>query len=602
MGRLNSEEADDLEGHGDSESTGLMARQYDEHNERLRARYHEHHELQPDEKSGNPDRDSPRRTGRYLPSHTSLVLLSVIFVLCTIIVWQTSIAHSVTPEPITSHHHQLSFVGNPHARSCLCPETPTGRRVCGMYPPAALKRSQTHLGTGQRVKQVITKFQRDRANGSDRRLRVGIMGGSVSACHGVAEHGDMMGPQCYGRILGDWLNERLGGGPAGGGQVVDVQNGAIGGMDASYYAFCGTNHVDPDVDIVILEFDANDQPNQEFVLYFDQLVRVVLAFPSNPAIVILGTWGPLLGHDLGFLTPAWPHLPVALYYDLPYISLLPLISNTYLRFPHSVAGAFFRDDDIHPSAQGHKLLADLMIGYIEGMLCQIDQDEYDALYDQQKWSETENWIGGGAYTLDKAVSFSSLVGRQTFAPLTAGQDPVTENTYDFLSLPHAASVPILPLPNPWSIYNVDQHADDPDSWDYLYKHAKLNPKPFCADANDKNHPLKPRPDSNGWTTMVWRHEKHFWVSDKVGSKLVVDISVNEGRVAVSYLRSATLTPGVAECWVDDNRRGAKRLEGYWEGIRNVPVVEYIDAMVTPGNHYVTCEVRAQMEIVEMERD
>ena len=28
----------------------------------------------------------------------------------------------------------------------------------------------------------------------------------------------------------------------------------------SYYAFCGTHHVPLDVDLVILEFDVNDQP------------------------------------------------------------------------------------------------------------------------------------------------------------------------------------------------------------------------------------------------------------------------------------------------------------------------------------------------------
>ena len=29
---------------------------------------------------------------------------------------------------------------------------------------------------------------------------------------------------------------------------------------SSYYAFCGSNHLHKDSDIVILEFDVNDQP------------------------------------------------------------------------------------------------------------------------------------------------------------------------------------------------------------------------------------------------------------------------------------------------------------------------------------------------------
>lgn len=56
----------------------------------------------------------------------------------------------------------------------------------------------------------------------------------------------------------------------------NVLNGAIGGMDSSYYAFCGvgalgkggvapadddkTHHIDTDTDLIILEFDVNDLP------------------------------------------------------------------------------------------------------------------------------------------------------------------------------------------------------------------------------------------------------------------------------------------------------------------------------------------------------
>lgn len=39
----------------------------------------------------------------------------------------------------------------------------------------------------------------------------------------------------------------------------EFMNGAIGGMDSSYYAFCGTHHIAADSDLIILEFDVNDQ-------------------------------------------------------------------------------------------------------------------------------------------------------------------------------------------------------------------------------------------------------------------------------------------------------------------------------------------------------
>lgn len=46
-----------------------------------------------------------------------------------------------------------------------------------------------------------------------------------------------MGKECYGRIIGDWLDERLGGGESGWGKMVEVKNGAIGGMDARWVVF-----------------------------------------------------------------------------------------------------------------------------------------------------------------------------------------------------------------------------------------------------------------------------------------------------------------------------------------------------------------------------
>lgn len=72
-----------------------------------------------------------------------------------------------------------------------------------------------------------------------RAVKVGILGGSVSACHGVDT--DAMGKSCYSRRIVDWMRERLYGGDEHG--VVAV-NGAIGGMDSRWVnsrsiVFCG---------------------------------------------------------------------------------------------------------------------------------------------------------------------------------------------------------------------------------------------------------------------------------------------------------------------------------------------------------------------------
>lgn len=80
------------------------------------------------------------------------------------------------------------------------------------------------------------------------------------------------------------------------------------------------------------------------------------------------------------------------------------------------------------------------------------------------------------------------------------------------------------------------------------------------------------------------------------------------RIAVYYFRSQKYDLGDANCWVDDNEKGAVRLPGWWKTAYNVaryePIitlrdglnaladhplihvcsVAYIDEKVTPGDH------------------
>ena len=54
--------------------------------------------------------------------------------------------------------------------------------------------------------------------------------------------------------------------------------------------------------------------------FFDQLLRVLSRFKNQPAIVILGAWSPQVAQDVGYADPQMVHLPIAHYYDIPYIS------------------------------------------------------------------------------------------------------------------------------------------------------------------------------------------------------------------------------------------------------------------------------------------
>jgi hypothetical protein len=45
--------------------------------------------------------------------------------------------------------------------------------------------------------------------------------------------------------------------------------------------------------------------------FFDQLLRVILEFHSEPAVIILGTWSPQVATDVGYADPQIIHLPNA---------------------------------------------------------------------------------------------------------------------------------------------------------------------------------------------------------------------------------------------------------------------------------------------------
>lgn len=114
-----------------------------------------------------------------------------------------------------------------------------------------------------------------------------------------------------------------------------------------------SHHIPQDVDLIILEFDLNDQATPAYLAFFDQLLRILLQLPSSPAILILGAWSPLIAQNQGYGDPQVAHLPVAHYYDVPYLSVKRVVWNTYLRWPKDTRETFYQTDGVHPKARGH---------------------------------------------------------------------------------------------------------------------------------------------------------------------------------------------------------------------------------------------------------
>ncbi|WVN89227.1 uncharacterized protein L203_104445 [Cryptococcus depauperatus CBS 7841] len=447
-------------------------------------------------------------------------------------------------------------------QDCICGETDEGRRLCSLYHKEGLRNSRLIQGTGARGFWAV----------ASRHVMVSTQVQTFPKV--TREVQDVIRPSL-------WI---------GSGKHFQ-RNGAIGGMDSSYYAFCGAHHIAANTDLVILEFDVNDQTDPLYQTFFDQLLRALSEFESEPAILILGAWGPLVAQDQGYGDPQIVHAPIALYYDVPYLSLKRLVFNHYLRYPQSMAKAFFQPDMLHANARGHRLLSDLLIAYMESELCMLSR------YGLPTIPPIEDTVSSTNPFSDLIDVLFPLDSLHLVSPSIAPDN--WEETFKLEPLQALAKEKrlfIIPS-NPYVIPHVgiftplrdviDPKQPDPDSGKHITGIAQ--PELFCADANDKLNPMAPT-KAEGWEPFVWNGEKHYWNSSIPGSRITVNIKVNAGQVAVYYFRSQHYDLGDARCWVDDNEKGAVKLAGYWTKQYNTAVVAYIDDKVASGNHYVTCEV------------
>lgn len=329
--------------------------------------------------------------------------------------------------------------------------------------------------------------------------------------------------------------------------------------------------------------------------FFDQLLRVLLEFESQPAIVILGSWSPQVAQDQGYGDPQIVHLPIAHYYDIPYVSLKRLIFNHYTRYPQSTAKTFFLADQLHPNARGHRLLSDILVSYLESQLCLLDHyglpvvppiEHTIATSDPSSSLIDVNFDMPQPLRVDGAVDWTK--------PPDGWEETFNEDNLEAIgnerrlfALPQTPyAIPFFPMFAPL-VESIDPNKPDPSSPSHILDLRQ--PELFCADANDAKNPMQPT-SHEGWEPFVWNGEKHYWVSSEVDARIRVEVKVNAGRIAVYYFRSQHYDLGDALCWVDDNEKGAIRLSGYWTKQYNMAVVDYIDRNVTSGDHYVTCKI------------
>lgn len=214
-----------------------------------------------------------------------------------------------------------------------------------------VQRSFVSFGNTYRLENKLSKA----AQGE--KITVAYLGGSIT--EGVGGTPDT----CYAKLSYNYIAENF-----GVGDNVEYVNAGVSGTPS----ILGNLRVKKDVldknaDIVFVEFAVNDGMEQLYKESYESLIRTILKQDNEPAVILLFTVTKT-GHT------CQPHMSeIGDYYGLPMISVPDAIQ------PEIEAGnmtwADYSDDDAHPNAEGHKMVAEFIEYYFETLKARNAVDE-----------------------------------------------------------------------------------------------------------------------------------------------------------------------------------------------------------------------------------
>ncbi|POW13995.1 hypothetical protein PSTT_03349 [Puccinia striiformis] len=455
----------------------------------------------------------------------------------------------------------------------FCPTFGETDELGQVYGSQALLKTRTHVGSSDRIRRVIRRAM------AGLPITIGILGGSISSCHGLdatAAHplGNPIGPNCYPHRIFTWLNDVFPH-PAN-----ELTNGALRRTGTAYYGFCSAMHLPDRVDLVIVEFDTEDPQND-----FDDRSTDPITSASTGSTSRNLTWTlcPSIPERTRFYwsREVW-HSAVAHFYDVPHLTVKGLLYEEYLANPEKVAQSYFIDP-VLANAKGHELLADTVISFLESEICTV----WDEAALEADLAGLSPPVLGDASLMSgsQANTAPSLLGGKG---LRKGSEPGAEGGDESsLGLSKTAKAGYSKVP----AYRIH---DKPHT---LAGFREI--KPSCASANDLINPLPQSVFINsGWSPVAPKldaeDERHYWFSEKPGSLIKIPLKVSGGDIAVYYQKGPKKDGwGTVKCWVDDNVAGSVEIEGFWDQDHAKPVISQVDRGVGKGSHYVVCELQGK---------
>lgn len=208
-----------------------------------------------------------------------------------------------------------------------------------------------NCGNWYRIKQTMRKA----AKGD--RITVGFLGGSITqGCLSSTPE------TCYAYLVYEWWKRKF---PQA---EVKYVNAGIGGTTSQF----GVARVDSDllshhVDFTTVEFSVNDDNTDHFMETYEGLIRRIYDSEDKPAILIVNN----VRYDNGENAQK-KHNMIGEAYLIPCVSMKPTI------YARVLDGTFtshdVTEDDLHPNDEGHSMIADVIIHFLEMVYANLEQE------------------------------------------------------------------------------------------------------------------------------------------------------------------------------------------------------------------------------------
>ncbi|KAI0752867.1 hypothetical protein C8Q80DRAFT_1148825 [Daedaleopsis nitida] len=466
----------------------------------------------------------------------------------------------------------------------FCPALGAGDELASKYDPLVLSTTRFHLGSGARVQRIINKAL------AGLPVTISVVGGSVSACHGAGD--DPLSPACWPSRFFNWWNGVF---PH---PATELTNGAMRRTSSSYFSFCNAHHIPDITDLVIIELDVDDANTDAAMDEFELLIRSILIRPDAPAVLILGHFSPQVAQTKGFAGADHWHSLVAHYYDVPHISIKPVLWPKYIAAPSSINKYFA--DPILANPAGHEIIADVLVSYFQSQVCTawaaLTGHSAEALPSPAAPVYPD---GQAKQPTDARGLFGGVAQRKGAAGAASPEDAQINRAAAGVlpaALPDSAGRSLNQDPR-YRVPSVRVNARPADLEAFPFEEVA----PYCVSANDLVNPLPLSMFAgSGWAayhpppgSAELSSHAHYFYSSLPTSRLRVNIQVGAGDVAVYYVKEPANEVGLGsavECWVDDNYPGAVVIENAGNVGEPTPTLQMIDHRVARGTHYVECQL------------